>query len=59
MAVTCHLGLERGVSNGSGRGEREREKERLRQSVRGCIKTIRDEGLRWQLLRVEEEQAER
>ncbi len=44
MAVTCHLGQEREVSNGSGRTERGRKRER----VWGCIKTIRDAGLKWQ-----------
>lgn len=44
MAVTCHLGWEREAGNGRGRTERGRKK----QWVSGCIKAIRDAGLRWQ-----------
>lgn len=54
MAVTCHLGREREASNGRERTERWGK----RHWVRGCIKAIRDAGLRWQpSARVEKEQA--
>lgn len=45
IAVTCHYGLEREVSNGKERTE----KGRKRQRVRGCIRAIRNAGLRCQV----------
>lgn len=52
MAVTCHLGWERGVAN----SRESEEKGGWRQRVRGRIKTIRDAVLRWpSQARVEDE----
>lgn len=55
MAVTCHLGQQRGFANSSEGAPTQRKKRR----VRGCIKTIRDAGLRRQPWAPGKEQAER